>query len=127
MPARMKVSDALREYQTGGLRRLPEGLPFSDLIPSGRTSKEERKIAGHPSIKPQALLRELVYSVLPLGTGIILDPFAGSGSTVAAAEAIGVTAIGVEKSKEYYEMGQKSVKPLSLLSCGRDQVNFAFE
>jgi site-specific DNA-methyltransferase (adenine-specific) len=126
LPAGMKVSDCLRKYETGGLRRLPENLPFSDIIHSGRTSKEERKIAEHPSIKPQALLRELVYSVLPLGKGIVCDPFAGSASTVAAAEALGVSAIGVEKFKAYYDMSKKSVKPLSLFRCERDQVNFAF-
>jgi site-specific DNA-methyltransferase (adenine-specific) len=125
--AGMKVSDCLRRFETGGLRRLPENLPFSDLIQSTRTSKEERRIADHPSLKPQALLRELVYTVLPLGKGIVLDPFAGSASTIAAAEALGVTAIGIEKSRDYYEKGRKNVKPLSLLSCERDQINFAFQ
>lgn len=120
LPGAMKVSDCLREYQTGGLRRLPEGLPFSDVIQSTRTSKEERRIANHPSIKPQALLRDLVYSVLPLGEGIVLDPFIGSGSTIAAAEAVGVVGVGIEKNITYYEMAQKAIKPLSLFSCERD-------
>jgi site-specific DNA-methyltransferase (adenine-specific) len=126
IPAKMKVSDCLREWGTGGLRRLPEGLPFSDLIESGRTSQEERDIADHPSIKPQALLRELVYSVLPLGTGIVLDPFMGSGSTVAAAEALGLTAVGVEKHQDYYEMARASIRPLSRVSVSRDQIQLAF-
>jgi site-specific DNA-methyltransferase (adenine-specific) len=34
---KMKVSDCLREFQTGGLRRTPDGKPFSDVILSGRT------------------------------------------------------------------------------------------
>jgi site-specific DNA-methyltransferase (adenine-specific) len=122
----MKVSDCLRQYETGGLRRLEKGLPFSDLIQSGRTSKEERRYADHPSLKPQSLLRELVYSILPLGKGIVLDPFAGSGSTIAAAEAVGVTAIGVEKNKTYYEMAQKSIKPLSLVQVSSDQSELSF-
>jgi site-specific DNA-methyltransferase (adenine-specific) len=126
LPAKMKVSDCLREWGTGGLRRLPEGLPFSDLIESGRTPLEERAIAGHPSIKPQALLRELVYSVLPLGTGIVLDPFMGSGSTIAAAEALGIKSIGVEKHQEYYEIAQNCIGPLSRVSVGRDQFQLAF-
>lgn len=126
IPSTMKVSDCLRKYETGGLRRLPEGLPFSDLIQSGRTSQEERAIADHPSIKPQALLRELVYSVLPLGKGIVLDPFMGSGSTIAAAEALGISAIGIEKFEEYYKMAQRSIHPLSLVSVGRDQIDLAF-
>ena len=126
IPAKMKVSDCLREWGTGGLRRLPVGLPFSDLIESGRTSQEERAIADHPSIKPQALLRELVYSVLPLGTGIVLDPFMGSGSTVAAAEALGLTAVGVEKHQDYYEMARTGIQSLSRVSVSRDQIQLAF-
>ncbi len=122
----MKASDCLREFGTGGLRRLPEGLPFNDLIMSERTPKAEREIANHPSIKPQSFLRELVYSILPLGKGIILDPFMGSGSTIAASEALGFTAIGVERHREYFEMAKRSVRALSLVSVPRDQTNFAF-
>jgi site-specific DNA-methyltransferase (adenine-specific) len=126
MPPAMKVSDCLREFGTGGLRRLPEGLPFSDLLQSGRTPQEEREIADHPSLKPQALLRDLLHAVLPLGTGIILDPFMGSGSTVAAAEALGLTAIGVEKHSAYYDMAHTAIRPLSLVVGERDQAQLAF-
>jgi site-specific DNA-methyltransferase (adenine-specific) len=122
----MKVSECLREFETGGLRRLPEGVPFSDLIVAGRTPKEEKEIANHPSLKPQALLRQLVYAVLPLGKGLILDPFMGSGSTVAAAEAMKLTCVGIEKHIEYYEMAKKNIRPLSLLPVARDQLQIAF-
>lgn len=80
MPPRMKVSDCLREFQTGGLRRTPDGKPFSDVIFSERTPRRERDIADHPSLKPQSFLRQIVYAVLPLGKGIVADPFMGSGS-----------------------------------------------
>ena len=93
MPAGMKVSDCLRKYQTGGLRRRRNGLPFEDIIESERTPKEERQIAGHPSLKPQSFLRQLVHAALPLSTGIIADPFMGSASTIAAAEALGLTSV----------------------------------
>lgn len=118
----MKVSDCLREFETGGLRRLPSGSPFTDIIMSGRTSAEERELADHPSLKPQALLRELVYAVLPLGKGIICDPFMGSGSTIAAAEAMHLSAIGVERSAEYFELARRVVPKLSKLSISRDQL-----
>ncbi len=121
----MKVSDCLREFETGGLRRLPEDLPFSDLIEVGRTPREERDLAKHPSLKPQALLRELVHAVLPLGRGIVLDPFMGSGSTVAAANALKIQCIGVEKHSEYFEAADESIKRLSKIVVGRDQLIFA--
>ena len=122
----MKVSDCLRKFGTGGLRRLPEGLPFTDLIGSGRTPQAERAIAEHPSLKPQALLRELVWTVLPLGKGIVCDPFMGSGSTVAAAEAIGYKSLGVEKFETYYQQASKAIRPLSMISVEQDQIDLVF-
>jgi site-specific DNA-methyltransferase (adenine-specific) len=79
----MKVSDCLRVWQTGGLRRYLSDLPFEDVIASERTPVREREIADHPSLKPQSLLRRLVWASLPLGEGVVVDPFMGSGSTVA--------------------------------------------
>ena len=117
----MKVSDCLREFGTGGLRRLPEDVPFTDLIESGRTPRAERDLANHPSLKPQALLRELVRAVLPLGTGVICDPFMGSGSTVAAAEALKLDCIGVEKYTDYFELAAKAVQPLSLVAVEKSE------
>jgi site-specific DNA-methyltransferase (adenine-specific) len=125
MPTGMKVSECLREFETGGLRRLQEGLPFTDLIEVGRTSKEERELADHPSLKPQAILRELVRAVLPLGKGIVCDPFMGSGSTVAAAEALGLHCVGVEKNIEYYEAAKTHIPKLSKVVVRRDQLTLA--
>ena len=111
----MKVSDCLKVFQTGGLRRRPNGNPPEDVIESERTPQNERKIANHPSLKPQSFLRQIVYASLPLGEGIIVDPFTGSGSTVAAAEAIGYSCIGLERYKEYYMMSQQAIPKLSQL------------
>ncbi|SRR5579875_95474 len=116
LPRGMKVSDCLREFQTGGLRRLPDGRPFGDVILSERTPKRERSIAAHPSLKPQSFLRQLAQVALPLGVGIIADPFMGSGSTVAACEAVGVACIGVECSTAYYEMSLTAISRLAALS-----------
>ncbi|MBL8134157.1 MAG: site-specific DNA-methyltransferase [Anaerolineae bacterium] len=115
LPAKMKVGECLREFQTGGLRRRPGGNPFEDIIESTRTPQIERAIAGHPSLKPQAFLRQLVYAVLPLGIGLIADPFMGSGSTVAAAAAMNLSCIGIERYRDYYEIAVQAVQPLSLL------------
>ncbi|MGA7343542.1 MAG: site-specific DNA-methyltransferase [Terracidiphilus sp.] len=122
----MKVGDCLRKFGAGGLRRTPGDLPFTDLIESGRTPQAERMIADHPSLKPQALMRELVWSVLPLGKGIVCDPFMGSGSTVAAAEAVGYKCIGIEKHEPYYRSAKKTIRPLSTIPVERDQFDLAF-
>ncbi len=121
IPRSLKVSDCLRIYQTGGLRRTAADKPFSDVVSSGRTPRLEKDIAQHPTLKPQQFLRQIVRAALPLGEGIIADPFMGSGSTIAAAEAIGVQAIGVERFEEYFVMSQTSIPSLSKLYSSRKQ------
>jgi len=107
------LADNLRKWGTGGLRRVNEESPFTDVIPSGRTPQEERAIASHPSLKPQRFLRQLMWAALPLGKGKILDPFAGSGSTLAAAEVLGYDSVGVEVNDEYYASAVKVVPQLA--------------
>lgn len=118
LPPGMRVSDCLREYGTGALRRTVDDQPFSDVILSERTPQRERKIAEHPSLKPQSFLRQVVHAALPLSTGLIADTFMGSGSTVAAAEAVGVEAIGVERHLNYYKMSRKAIPRLARLKDG---------
>ncbi len=108
----MTVSQCLRKWQTGGLRRISDERPFEDVILSERTAKRERLIADHPSLKPQSFLRRLVHAALPLGKGIIVDPFMGSGSTIAACEAIGVCGIGVERFRDYFDLAGKAIPKL---------------
>ena len=122
IPPRLKVSDCLRQYQTGGLRRYLDGKPFEDVILSERTPKRERSIANHPSLKPQSLLRRLVYASLPLGEGIVADPFMGSGSTVAAGEALGLCVVGVERIAAYYEMALEAVPRLAAIQTPVDSL-----
>ena len=124
LPKGMKVSDCLARYQTGGLRRKPDGRPFEDVIESGRTPKQEREIAPHPSLKPQSFLRRIVYASLPLGEGVVLDPFMGSGSTVAAAEAVGYCSIGIERIPDYFEMSRAAVPALAGVGVPTTQLGF---
>jgi DNA modification methylase len=56
-----------------------------------------------------------VRAVLPLGQGIILDPFAGSGSTLAAANAVGYESIGIEKDTQYVTMARRAIPKLGTL------------
>ena len=108
-----RVQDNLRKWQTGGFRRPSQERPFGDVIRSNPTPRAERKIAPHPSLKPQAFLRDVVRAVLPLGVGIVLDPFAGSGSTLAAANAVGYDSIGLEKDPAYYQTAIRAIPALA--------------
>ena len=108
-----RVQDNLRKWGTGGFRRISSERPFGDVIESAPTRPTERAFAPHPSLKPQAFLRQLLRGVLPLGKGIVLDPFAGSGSTLAAAEAVGYESVGVEKDPEYFDIAVKAIPKLA--------------
>jgi len=111
-PIEGRVQDNLRRWKTGGFRRPCHDKPFGDVILSAPTRKNERVLAPHPSLKPQAFLRQVVRAVLPLGKGVVFDPFAGAGSTLAAAEAIGYRSVGIEKDKHYFDMARKAVPKL---------------
>ncbi len=115
-PIEGRVQDNLRKWGTGGFRRPSSERPFGDVISSAPTRKVERNLAPHPSLKPQAFLRQVVHAVLPMGKGTILDPFAGAGSTLAAAEAVGYESIGIEKDEHFFKMACDSIPRLSRLA-----------
>ena len=110
-----RVQDNLRRWGTGGFRRISDARPFGDVIESAPTRSTERRLAPHPSLKPQAFLRQLVRGVLPLGQGVVLDPFAGAASTLAAAEAVGYESIGVERDAAYFKLASEGAPRLAAL------------
>ena len=78
---------------------------FKSIIYQAKSSKSERTNGGtitnqHPTIKPIALMEYLIKMVTPKG-GIVLDPFAGSGSTLVAAKQNGFNYVGIEMTEEY--------------------------
>lgn len=114
-PCEGRVQDNLRKWKTGGLRRISGELPFTDVIKSSPARGVEREIAPHPSLKPQAFMRQIVRAALPLGEGIVLDPFMGGGSTIAAACAVGYRSIGIESDSEFYQMAVQAIPRLAAL------------
>ena len=114
-PCEGRVQDNLRKWKTGGLRRISDSAPFKDLIQSSPARRREREIARHPSLKPQKFLRQIVRAALPLGEGTILDPFMGSGSTIAAATASGLKSTGLESRTEYFSIAKTAIPRLSEL------------
>jgi len=112
-PIEGRVQDNLRKWGTGGFRRPSDEKPFGDVIASAPTRSTEREMAPHPSLKPQSFLRRVVRAVLPLGKGIVLDPFAGAGSTLAAAEAVGYESMGIEKDECYFDMAKEAIPKLA--------------
>ena len=86
---------------------------------TAKASRADRNTSGatntHPTVKPTDLMRWLVRLVTPPG-GVVLDPFAGSGSTLVAARAEGFRAIGIEREQEYADIIAQRLSQLSLFS-----------
>lgn len=64
----------------------------------------------HPTVKPIALMEYLIKLIMPPKDGLILDPFAGSGTTIIAAKKLGFSALGIEKEPEYAEIAKKRLE-----------------
>lgn len=121
-PLEGRIRDNLEKWGTGALRRPEEDRPFDDLIVSRRTPARERAVAPHWSLKPQAFLRQIVRAILPLGSGTVADTFAGSGSTLAAAAAIGYRAVGIERDPQVAVMAPTAIPALKEMDVSEETV-----
>jgi len=77
-------------------------------VPMNRSNNP--KVNSHPTIKPLSLMRYLCNLTKTPTGGIILDPFAGSGSTLIAAKQVGRDYIGIEKDEEYCKIAEARIK-----------------
>ena len=62
--------------------------------------------SGHPAVFPTGIVRELIRMLCPPG-GVVLDPYAGSGATLAAAKMEGRNFIGVDINPQYCEQARE--------------------
>lgn len=82
--------------------------------------RSEHGRAVHPTQKPLGIVRPLVTYSVPPG-GVVLDPFAGSGTTLLAAREQGKRAIGIEINEEYAEAAAKRLAQGDLLTVASTQ------
>jgi DNA modification methylase len=95
----------LTECQTG----CAGAMPIDD---NGKERDRFKKTCQnhHPTVKPLSLMKYIIKLLAPPGNPILLDPFAGSGTTILAAKQLGIQAIGIELEKEYCEIAQKRLE-----------------
>ena len=97
-----------RKERNAGLDHLDERIVNEVTPPGTKGSNSPRAGAGrngatqnfHPTVKPLALMRYLIRLVTPPG-GTVLEPFAGSGTTLAAATLENLNSIGIELTADY--------------------------
>ena len=63
----------------------------------------------HPTQKPEKLLAKLILASSDPG-GIVLDPFAGSGSTAVTAKKLGRRFVAIERSEQYCAWAEKRLE-----------------
>lgn len=92
-----------RRFDGGSAARFFPALDFNEAercFYSSKANKADRAGSKHPTVKPISLLRWLVRLVTPPG-GVILDPFAGSGTLASAAAAEGNECVLIEREADY--------------------------
>jgi len=114
-----KASRAERNAGLGGMEERRGGsmcVNVGETMGLGAASssdepKSKRAEANyHPTVKPIALMRYLCRLTKSPTRGVVLDPFAGSGSTGCAAVKEGRDFIGIEINEEYYEIARRRIE-----------------
>jgi site-specific DNA-methyltransferase (adenine-specific) len=95
------------QSEDGGPRLMRSVIPI----------RSEHGRAVHPTQKPVGILTPLIEYSCPAG-GVVLDPFAGSGSTLVAARMLGRRAIGIEGREDYAEAAVKRLAQRGLFAGG---------
>jgi site-specific DNA-methyltransferase (adenine-specific) len=110
---------ASREDRNSGLHGMPERLAVEaggirTIAPGTKGGYGSPQSNHHPTVKPTDLMRYLCRLVTPPG-GLILDPFAGSGSTGKAAAFEGFRFLGIELDPEYAEIAEARIRGVAPL------------
>jgi site-specific DNA-methyltransferase (adenine-specific) len=87
-----------RRARSSTTEEATKGVPMGDVWEIGVIAPVSRERTGYPSQKPEALLERLILALSNEGE-IVLDPYAGSGTTLAVAARLGRTFVGIDQSE----------------------------
>ena len=108
-----KAGEEIAGYaDSGGASRFFPVFKYQAKAPKRERPVIEREDGSkiqHPTVKPLTLLEWLVTLITPPG-GVVLDPFAGSGTTLQAALNKGFTPIGIEQDADYIKLIEKRLE-----------------
>lgn len=120
-----EIDNGLYHGESGSVSRYFKSCP-SDVEPARflytpKAGGKERGKGNHPTVKPLALMRYLCKLTKTPTGGVVLDPFAGSGTTLLAAREEGREAIGIELEEEYCEITVKRLQGREDVSPSKDE------
>ena len=94
-------------------KKEPPGSKRSKLAPGRKSALGQPRANHHPTVKPIKLMEYLVRLVTPK-EGIVLEPFAGSGTTLIACKQQGFNYIGIEREQEYCDIAEARLKAVQV-------------
>ena len=94
-----------RRVRSTKTAELSPGVPLGDVWEIGVIAPVARERTGYPTQKPEALLQRVIESCSHPGD-TVLDPYAGSGTTLAVAARLGRSAIGIDQSREAIDVAR---------------------
>lgn len=95
-------------YIKGDKSKILGDYHSKSMVYSSQINKKDKKLYGHPTIKPVEVLEKFLTNHSILGS-TILDPFMGSGSTGVACKNLNRKFIGIELDEEYFKIAQKRI------------------
>lgn len=103
--------ETLQKTGVGVFKTINEDGSFQSNILEGYQNKSEKKFA-HCTVKPLELIKKLILTLVPKSNdNIVLDPFAGSGTTLVASKELGYNYTGIEIEKEYVDIIKNRLSP----------------
>jgi site-specific DNA-methyltransferase (adenine-specific) len=109
-----KASKADRDAGCEGMEQRKAGAMSGIETREGKPTNHPMRTNFHPTVKPTDLMRYLCRLVTP-PSGIVLDPFMGSGSTGKAAMMEGFAFVGIEREAEYVEIAKARIEAVKNL------------
>jgi DNA modification methylase len=107
------VLDAKGRRQRSSTTDQPSpGVPMGDVWEIGIVAPIARERTGYPTQKPEALLERLITALSDPGE-LVLDPYAGSCTTLAVAQRTGRPALGIDASPESWAVAEQRLGRLA--------------
>ncbi len=110
---RAVVDDDGRRRRSTTTSDATPGTPLGDVWDIGIVAPVARERTGYPTQKPEALLQRLVESCTQPGD-LVLDPYAGSGTTLAVAVRLGRRVVGIDESPVAVETTRQRLRALGV-------------
>ncbi len=112
---RAVVDSSGRRTRSSSTAEASSGTPMGDVWDIGIVAPIARERTGYPTQKPEALLRRLVEACTRPGD-LVVDPYAGSGTTLAVCSMLGRRSIGIDESPEAIRVTRRRLKDLGVVA-----------